>query len=210
MITEVDQQFARLIDRLDQAGELDNTIIVFTSDHGEMLGAHGLYMKNVGAFEEAYHIPMVVAGPGVAQGQTADARVGLHDVGPTLIDLCGLPPFTTDESRSFAPLLRNPAVEAANFTTGYAEYSGTRYWFSQRVIWDGHWKLVWNGFDFDELYNLAVDPGEIRNLIDEPKHQDQVRKMMRFAWEIIDRTNDHPLGRTIYPILRLAPYGMNV
>ena len=207
MVSEIDSQYARLIDRLEQAGELDNTIIVFTSDHGEFLGAHGLYCKNVGAFEEAYHIPMILAGPGIPAHGAVEARVGLHDVGPTLIDLVGLNNFETPEARSFAPLLRDPQNLASDYQTGYAEYCGTRYWFSQRVYWDGPWKLVWNGFDFDELYNLDDDPQEMRNRIDDPACDDQLRRMMAAVWRIVQQTDDHPLGRSAYPALRLAPYG---
>ncbi|MFW6060585.1 MAG: sulfatase-like hydrolase/transferase [Phycisphaeraceae bacterium] len=207
MITEIDSQFARVIERVKQAGQLENTIVVLTSDHGEFLGAHGLYQKNVGAYEEAYNIPMVLAGPGIAPHGAVDARVGLHDLGATLIDLVGLNNFETPESRSFAPLLRDPDAHQDQHTTGYAEYYGGRYWYSQRIYWDGPWKLVWNGFDFDELYNLDDDPGETHNLIDAPEHAERVRAMMAAVWRIVRETDDHPLYRSNYPSLRLAPYG---
>ncbi|MDA0839174.1 MAG: sulfatase-like hydrolase/transferase [Planctomycetota bacterium] len=207
MVTEVDQQFGRLIDQVEAAGQLDNTVIILTSDHGELLGSHGIYMKNVTGYEEVYNIPMVVAGPGIAEGQVTDARVGLHDVAPTLTELGQAEPLRNEDSRSFVPLLQNPEGESANFTQGYAEYYGTRYWFTQRIIWDGDWKLCWNGFDFDELYNLREDPFELNNRIEEPDCQNTVRKLMKQAWEIIRRTNDHSLGGSEYPVLRLAPFG---
>ena len=210
MVSEVDRQFGRLIDRIEQAGELDNTIIVLTSDHGELLGAHGLFCKNVGAYEQIYNIPMVFAGPGIAAHGAVPARVGLHDVGPTLIDLAGLNNFQTPEARSFVPLLRDPATQARHYTTAYAEYFGTRFWCSQRIRWDGPWKLVWNGMEFDELYNLDDDPQEMRNRIDDPDCAAQVRKMMRDVWDIIEQTDDHPVGRAMYPPLRVAPYGPDV
>lgn len=210
-ISAVDRRYGRLIEKVDQAGQLDNTIVVLTSDHGELLGAHGLYLKNVGAFEEAYHIPMVLAGPGIACGDDADARVGLHDLGPTLLELCGLPAMDTlGHSRSFADLLRQPTAAAPAFQTGYAEYFGTRYWFTQRVLWDGPWKLVWNGFDQDELYHLERDPGETRNLIVDGLRNGEVRRLMKQAWEIVLRTGDEALARANYPALRLAPYGPRI
>ncbi len=153
---------------------------------------------------------MIVAGPGVAAHGAVEARVGLHDVGSTLIDLVGLGNFQTPESRSFAPLLRDPEGQKDQYTTGYAEYSGTRLWYSQRVYWNGPWKLVWNGFDFDELYNLDDDPGEMHNLIDDPAHADRVRSLMADIWRIVHETNDHPLAGMHYPACRLAPYGQNV
>jgi arylsulfatase A-like enzyme len=212
LITEIDQQFGRLLEMLETTGQVDNTIVVLTTDHGDALGAHGLYMKNIGAFEETYNIPLVLAGPGVAQGRTCGARVGLHDLCPTLVELAGGEPIdTVGESQSFADVLRDPDGAAAGHRrTGYAEYFGTRYLFTQRVIWDSTWKLVWNGFDFDELYNLKDDPHEMHNLAEDPAHADRMRQMLALAWDYARRTNDHTLVNTHYPVLRLEPYGPEI
>ncbi len=209
-ITEIDGQFGRLLDVVEQAGQLGNTLVVLTSDHGEFLGAHGLYQKNIGAFEEAYNIPLVIAGPGVKAGAVSDARVGLHDLCPTLLELAGLEPIGAPESRSFRRVLRDPGGESGAYSRGYAEYYGTRYWLTQRVVWDGAWKFVWNGFDDDELYNLADDPYEMTNLASQRARQRRVRRMMRLAWRIVRDTDDHPLGRSQYAILRLAPFGPGI
>jgi arylsulfatase A-like enzyme len=208
LISEIDEQFGTLLDLLEKRGKLDDTVIVLTSDHGELLGAHGLFMKNTGAFEEVYGIPMVVAGPGIARGKTVDARVGLHDLCPTLCELAGADPIDTrGESRSFAPLLRDPAGEAASFQDGYAEYFGTRYWLTQRVFWDGSWKLVFNGFDEDELYDLASDPGERRNLARDPAHAARYTQMMAKVWARMRQVNDRPLLDAKYLALRYAVVG---
>ena len=206
-VTEIDQQFARLIERVEQAGQLDNTIIVLTSDHGELLGAHGLYCKNVHAGEEIYNIPLVMAGPGIVENATTEARVGLHDLAQTLLDLESCNPIDTPDSRSFASVLHDPAAHEADFRTGYAEYEGTRYQFTQRVLWQDNWKFVHNGFDFDELYNLADDPHEMHNLVDEPAHAERLHALTQQMWQIIERTGDHSLLNAHYPPLRLAPAG---
>lgn len=205
-ITEIDSQFGRIIDLLASAGRLENTVVAVTSDHGELLGAHGLYMKNVSAFEEVYHVPMLLSGPGIAEGAAPDARVGLHDLAPTLLELAGLDPIGAPDSRSFAPLLRDPAA-AAGFQTGYAEYFGTRYHLTQRVIWDGKWKLVFNGFDFDELYDLESDPDEMDNLAGKAAHADDLKGMFARAWRTMEETGDAQLAKSRYPALRLAPFG---
>ncbi len=206
-ITEIDGQYGRLIGLLEERGALDNTIVVLTSDHGELLGAHGLYCKNVSGFEEVYQIPMVVAGPGIAEGEETAARVGLHDLCPTLLELAGLKPFGDPDSRSFVALLRDPAGQSDDFVSGYAEYHGTRYRITQRVVWEGSWKLVFNGFDFDELYNLDEDPYELQNLADDPAHQERLRDLVDRLWGRLRDTKDHALLNAHYPILRLAPYG---
>jgi hypothetical protein len=105
---------------------------------------------NFGGFEEIYNIPMIVSGAaaGVAVGCWTNARVGLHDLFPTILELCGVaPPAAVADSRSFLPLLRSPETEASKFTRGYAEYFGTRFPLCQRIAWDGDLKLVFNGFD---------------------------------------------------------------
>ena len=208
-ITEIDALYGRLIDKVESAGELENTITVLTADHGELLGAHGLYCKNFSGFEEIYNVPLIVAGPGQASGVASDARVGTHDLCPTLLELIGQEPFDVPDSCPFAAVLRDPAT-ASEFTTGFAEYHGSRYRITQRVCWNGPWKYLHNGFDFDELYNLDDDPYELQNLIDCPAHQDILRTMAAQMWRKIRDTGDHALYRAKYPILRVAPFGQNV
>ena len=210
MITEIDQQFGRLIDALERTGQADNTVIIFTTDHGEMLGAHGMYMKNVGGYEEVYNIPLVMAGPNVAAGVRTTARVGLHDLCPTLCDVAGVEAIDSPDSRSFAELLPQPKPHEARYTRGFAEYHGTRQPLMQRIVYDGDWKLVWNGFDFDELYNLADDPLEMNNRADDAACADIVRRMMAYAWKVVRDTNDHSVLRTHYPILRFSAVGPNI
>ncbi len=208
-ISEIDAQFGRLLDQLEASGQAANTIVILTSDHGDHLGAHGLYQKNVGAFEEAYQVPLVVAGPGVQPGVVSDARVGLQDLCDTILELCGQEPFAHPDSRSFAPVLADPA-RSVDYQTGYAEYYGTRHWWTQRVVWNGPWKFVWNGFDVDELYHLEDDPGELHNLAEDPACRDQLRALYRQAYQVIGETDDHPLGNCTYASLRLGTFGPGI
>ena len=209
-VTEIDAQYGRLIDYLEESGQRENTIIVVTSDHGELLGSHGLYCKNIGGFEEVYHIPMTVSGPGIPEGVVSDARVGLHDLAPTLLELCGQDAIGGTDSTSFAVALKDEFGGQGEFSRGFAEYGGGRYRLTQRIIWDGPWKLVWNGFDFDELYNLDDDPFEISNLIDDHTNEEVVLSLMHYAWTRVKETDDQALLNSHYPVLRLAPYGPNI
>ncbi|MCK6472126.1 MAG: sulfatase-like hydrolase/transferase [Planctomycetes bacterium] len=205
-ITEIDAQFGRLIDRLEQAGQLENTIVVLTSDHGELLGAHGLYCKNISAYEEVYRIPMLACGPGIAAGGTSAARVGLHELGPTLLELAGAEPLGAADGRSFAEVLKDPA-RGAEWSTGFAAYYGSRYRLTQNVYWDGDWKYVHNGFDIDELYDLAADPGELHNLAGEPAQAGRLAELAGKMWDRLRRTGERNLTHANYPPLRLAPRG---
>ena len=206
-ITEIDQQFGRILARVEEAGQMDNTLVVLTSDHGELLGAHGMYCKNFSAYEEIYNIPLIMTGPGMAEGVTTSARVGSHDLCPTLLDLAGCATIENEDSRSFAPVLQDPQTHETAYTTGYAEYFGGRMILTQRIVWDRPWKFVFNGFDFDELYNLEDDPGEMNNLAEQADYTDQLRAMTALMWQKIEATGDHSLAGSNYPPLRVAPYG---
>jgi arylsulfatase A-like enzyme len=207
-ITEVDHIIGNLIDKIAQAGQADKTIIVLASDHGELLGAHGLYLKTVSAFEEVYNIPLIVAGPGVVRGMASDARVGLHDLCPTLLELADCEPIKEIDGVSFAPLLSGSDEAAPH--VGFAEYHGARYRLSQRVLWQGPWKLVFNGFDFDELYNLDDDPYELHNLAQEAQYASVYRDLMAELWRQVRRTGDRTLMEAHYGALRLSEVGPDI
>jgi len=208
-ITELDRLLGRLLGLLEESGQADDTLILLTGDHGRYVGAHGMDAHNFGAFEELYNIPLIISGPGIADGVRTGARVGLQDLCPTLLELAGLEPFSVPDSASFAPVLREPAAAASDFTTGYAEYHGTRYRLTQRIYWDGDWKFVFNGFDFDELYNLADDPGELHNLAGDPAHAGRVCSMTEGVWRHVRDTGDRTLANAHYYPMRFAAVGPN-
>ena len=151
-----------------------------------------------------------MAGPGISRGAVSSARVGLHDLCPTLLDLVGLEPIDGIDARSFLRVLDDPGKADPDFQTGYAEYHGGRHRLTQRILWDGPWKMVWNGFDFDELYNLDDDPYEMRNLADDPTHAGKVHDLMANIWQCVRDTGDDALWNSHYPPLRLAPVGPGV
>jgi arylsulfatase A-like enzyme len=207
-ITEVDAAFGRLLDQLEAAGKTDDTLVIVTADHGDLLGAHGLYCKNFMAAEEIYNIPLLVAGAGIGVGETTSARAGLHDLGPTLLELTNCDPLDTGaDSRSFVEVLRDPQGAASRFQSGYAEYSGGMMRLTQRVLWDGEWKFVFNGFDFDELYDLENDPHEMKNLAEEPEYRARLLEMTRQFWRRVEETGDRALYNSHYPPARIAACG---
>lgn len=206
-ISEIDAQFARVVDFLEGTGQLDDTIVVMMSDHGDLLGAHGLFFKDISAFEEIFNVPFIVRGPGVEAGALCDGRVGLHDLCPTVLELAGCDPLAESDARSFVELLQRPDKAGAEWSRGYAEYYGNRHRLTQKVVWDGKWKFVFNGFDFDELYDLDADPWEMKNLAQDPDYEEQVVQMTKLFWEYAHRTGDSPLAETLYPALRLGVVG---
>lgn len=204
-ITELDEQIGRILDVLEQRNDAENTIIVFTTDHGDLLGAHGMYCKNFSAAEEIYHIPMLISGPGVSKNHKMWERVGLHDLCDTILELCGCEPFGTTDGTSFTRLLKDGTEERR--TQGYAEYYGGRFLLTQRVYWEKNWKYVLNGFDEDELYDLSKDPQELCNLAADPNFHGKVVEMLSGLWRNARKTGDHSICNTSYPIMRIEPVG---
>ena len=206
-ITEVDSQLGMLLDQIESAGQMKNTVVVATSDHGKYVGGHGMEAHNFGAFEEIYNIPLLVSAPNAARGLSTEARVGLHDLCPTLLELAGADPIDVPDSTSFVEVLQDPSDAKGRFRIGYAEYHGTRFPLMQRVLWADEWKLVFNGFDFDELYDLENDPYEMNNLATDPDHQERLHAMMREIWAKVRETNDRTLRETQYYSMRFACVG---
>ncbi len=202
-ITELDDQFGRLLDHLEASGEIENTVIVVSADHGRYVGAHGFDAHNFGGFEEIYRVPLIVAGPGITAG-TCRATVNLHDLCPTLCELGQAKAIWSPDSKSLLPQMRDPNTDAG---IAYSENHGTRYRLTQRVLWDGPWKFVFNGFDFDELYDLDSDPDESVNLAGEPEHQERCRSMMKAVWDRVRDTGDRTLLETHYFSMRLGIVG---
>jgi arylsulfatase A-like enzyme len=123
MVELIDHEFGRLIDGLEARGELDNTIVIFTSDHGELLGDHGLLLKGCRFFEALVHVPLVVSWPArFAGGRRSRALVELVDLAPTLLEAVGLPVPPEMQGRSLLPLLDGRAEPDVHKPYVFCEY----------------------------------------------------------------------------------------
>lgn len=202
-ITELDVQFGRMVSQLESSGQLDNTVIIVTSDHGRYVGGHGFDAHNIGAYEDIYRIPLLLAGPGIASG-TCQKTVNFPDLCPTICELTRSNTIEVPDSQSLLPQLQRPDTDSG---PAYAENHGSRFRLTQRILWEGSWKFVFNGFDFDELYDLESDPDESINLIDHPEYQDRADAMMKQIWQRIQDTGDRTLEESHYFSLRLGRIG---
>ncbi len=154
-INMIDDKIGHMLDLLERKGQLDHTIIIFTADHGEMLGDMGLYIKHVG-YDSSLRVPLAVCGPGIQQGVTTDALVEWVDLNPTICELAGVEPVQNIDGRSIAPILRGEANEHRNCCV-FSEhnYHGLRT--------HDH-KLIVNENDITEMYDLQADPQELNNI----------------------------------------------
>lgn len=171
----VDDHLSRIVTRLEQAEARDSTFLTFLSDHGDMMGEHGLWFKNT-AFEPSSRVPLFFTGPGIAQGRIAET-VSLLDLGPTLAGLAGIPALEVPtDGRNLAPLLRRERDPE----TGCAivENYGEGLHRGVRTIVRGPWKLNVCQHTLPELFNLAQDPHEWTNVAAEPEHAGMVADLL--------------------------------
>ncbi len=206
LVTFLDSEVGRILDVLRQTGADENTIIVFTADHGDMLGSHGLFAKGITPYEEVYNIPMLVRVPGMRSGEDAEHLTSLVDLGPTLCDLCGVEGLPDAQGRSLRPVLDGSA-DPADWSHAYAEFFGQRFVYTQRIVWEGDWKYIFSPGGVDELYDLGSDPAETRNLACDPAHRDRLEAMCKRMWRKMKAIGDTSLFNTHYATLRLAPVG---
>ena len=164
-VTLIDEQIGRIIRVLEETGELDNTIIVFMSDHGDCLGDHG-HIQKWTMYDEVMHIPTIVWAPSLLpQDRRVDEMIQHIDLAPMLFELAGLPPLDTNAARSALDIMRG---DAPGREVVFAEQGPDRVLENislMTMIRTHDWKLVhYLDQDWGELYDLRNDPGELRNL----------------------------------------------
>lgn len=176
MLLAVDDGLGRIMSQLEAQGELDETIIVVTSDHGFWYGEHGLSSERRLAYEEALRIPMMIRYPGRITAGLRPGQVVLSlDIAPTLLELAGEPVPDTLHGRSLAPVFDgNDADWRSSFLVEY--WSDTVF---ERMDHMGYKAVRTDRFKFiryedqdgmDELYDIAADPYELRNVIEDPRY----------------------------------------
>ncbi len=188
-ITFMDAQVGRVLDALKRLGLEENTIVVFTSDHGYHLGEHGLWQKQ-SLFEESARVPLIIAAPGASKvGGVVAAPVGLVDLYPTLAELSGVNAPANLQGQSLVPMLKDPGVQGRGWALSQVVRGGgfNRMGAAPAVGDKGNrilgytmrtprWRYTeWNeGKDGRELYDHEADPRELTNLADAPAQAETV------------------------------------
>ncbi|OEI81580.1 sulfatase [Formosa algae] len=185
----VDIQLGKVLKKLEETGELENTYIIYTADHGMAIGRHGLQGKQ-NLYEHTWRVPFIVKGPGLDSGKRVDGNMYLLDVLPTLCDLAGIEIPSTVEGKSIVPVLKGEQDVVRDVMYGvYA--GGTKP--GMRTVKKGDWKLIkYDVMDGavreTQLFNLAENPNEYlpehhrsgdmeTNLADNPKYAEKLAEM---------------------------------
>ncbi|MBF0244675.1 MAG: sulfatase-like hydrolase/transferase [Planctomycetes bacterium] len=191
-VSYMDEQAGRVLDTLDELGLRDNTIVVYSTDHGENLFNHQIIQKHC-FFEEAVRVPLILRIPGVTEeGTIRDQLASLLDLLPTFCDACGITPPANLDGQSLLPTIReNTPLRDEVFSEFYA------YGTPERMIRTERWKYVHSEGDLHQLYDLKNDPQEDINLIDDPDYREICKdldaRLCRY-WEMPD-TSDIPKRR---------------
>lgn len=176
----IDDQIGNMLNALEERGVLDNTYIIYSSDHGEMLGDHGLYTKSV-AYEASLRVPLIVTGPGIEENQTSNGLVELIDLNPTICELADVPVLENIDGRSIVHALRSGSDKHRTETVSKLQN------FS--CIRTDTYKLIESSDGFVELYNLNEDPNELQNIAEVEKEtvrELQSRMESRFGPSLVD------------------------
>ena len=173
----IDAQVGRMVEALEQTGQLENTIVIFMSDHGEMLGDHGIYLKGPYFYEEAIHVPLIVSMPGtIPAGVRNSDLFELVDLAPTLLEAAGAPIYAGIQGHSVWKTLTGADDPPAARDDIYCEYYNAMPWHKSptaqatMVRTQQHKLIAIHGLDEGELYDLAADPNETTNLWDSPEY----------------------------------------
>ena len=187
-IKSIDDQVGRLVDYLDEHGLTENTIIVYTSDQGFLMGEHGLYDKRF-MYEESLRTPLIVSWPGhIASGSECDEMVQNIDLAPTFLNVAGCSP---DSEMAGSPLIELFATGKSDswrkdIYYHYYDYPAVGSVWRHDGVRNGRFKLIhWYGegyngdsdIDYYEFYDLEKDPTEVSNCIDDPKYKVEIKSL---------------------------------
>ncbi|MEZ5727169.1 MAG: choline-sulfatase [Burkholderiaceae bacterium] len=195
MCTYIDEKVGRIVETLRETGQLENTVVIFAGDHGEMLGERGMWYKQT-FFEWSARVPLIVRYPAAFKARRVAEPVSLLDLVPTLIEIAGdgKPPQAVAplDGQSLVPLLRGMAEDHAPIIS---EYTGEGVCAPCRMVRRGAYKYVYTHGHPPMMFDLASDPSELQDLAGRPRHADveeELRALLLDGWDP-DRINEQCL-----------------
>jgi choline-sulfatase len=181
--THMDAQLGRILDSLERTGKADRTYIIFTSDHGLAVGRHGLMGKQ-NMYDHSVRVPLILSGPGIPKDRRIDGDVYLQDVMPTALELAGAAVPEYVDFKSLMPIVRGQRDR--NYDAIYGAYLRLQ----RMVRQDGFKLILYPAIQQALLFDLRADPGETKNLADDPQHQATKRKLFAALLELQQALDD--------------------
>lgn len=180
MTSLMDREIGRILDKLDELGQTENTLIVFTTDHGHYYGHHGLTAKGAFHYDDGIRLPFIASWPGViAEDQHCDALTNLVDLMPTFLSACGLDVPHQVQGKDQMPVWRGEADHVNTHT--FCEFRHQPTKLHLRSYINQRYKLtLWRGHpDWGELFDLHEDPGEVDNRFNDPAYAQVINDLLR-------------------------------
>lgn len=167
MVSFLDEQIGRILDALDAQGLTENTLIVFTTDHGHFLGQHGLWFKGAFHYEDVLRVPFIASWPGhIPAGATSEALQSLVDLAPTFLSACGLPVPGAMQGVNQLPVWEGESASARDEVIVEFRHQPTK--IHLRTLVTARYKMtIYRDQNYGELFDLLHDPDERRNLWDD-------------------------------------------
>ncbi|MEA4889240.1 MAG: sulfatase-like hydrolase/transferase [Clostridiaceae bacterium] len=196
MVGQIDDAVGLMLNKLDELGLRQDTVVIYTTDHGDLCGGHGMLDKHYVLYDDVTRVPLIIRWPAqIAAGQRIPEYVSsCLDIGATIGSLSGLPDVKPGHGRSLAPLLQGTRQPERDFAvcSGNGQQFGL---YTQRSIRTAEWLYVWNLTDHDELYDVGKDPGQKINRADRPELQDVIHSLRRRLHAELIRRGD-PFARS--------------
>ena len=177
----MDHNVGQVLAALDESGQRVKTRIIYTSDHGELLGNRGLWCKSF-MFEDSIAVPLIVSGPGVSSGQVVDANVNLVDLAPTITETAGIDLDGPGES------LWHRVANPTSDRVGFSEYHDGGSIAGSFALRHGEWKYIHHEGYEPELYNLTEDPDELLDLSGNAAVATEQRSVAQTLNDLVDTT----------------------
>lgn len=193
-ISQIDHNVGRLLETLDEEGLAERTLVIFTSDHGDMVARHGMWTKGQLGYDDTLRVPLLLRLPGTLPRERREGRlVGLVDLMPTILDVVGLPAREGAQGHSLLPLLRDPASPWREAVIAELGEPGGRHLLAVR---EEHAKYVayrsGDEVTYEQLFDLRNDPDELVNLAGRPEASDDLERVRRALarWEAATQTHE--------------------
>ncbi|WOO41236.1 sulfatase-like hydrolase/transferase [Rubellicoccus peritrichatus] len=201
-ITLLDHQIGRIMDTLKAHSILDDTLIVYTSDHGDMCGGHRMLDKHFIMYDDVTRVPLIAHWPnGIKSNNDCNAFISSAvDLGPTLCEIAEVKIPESFRGTSYANVFRDETFQGREDI--YSTYDGNQFGlYTQRMIRNKRWKYVWNATDIDELYDLEEDPHELSNLVNNTHYADTLSQLRKRLVHWLEETKDPMANAWIVPTL---------
>ena len=187
MVELIDKQVGRMVTALRETGQLENTILIFMSDHGEMLGDHGVYLKGPHFYDEAVRVPLIFSWKDRFETDLrADCLMELIDIAPTLLEAANIEIPETIQGRSLMPILLGQANASQHRDYVFSEYYNAwthKHSYGSMLRTREEKIVVYHGTDQGELYDLKDDPDEFVNLWNSPEHANRKLRLMKACFD---------------------------